>query len=100
MSAIYDTVPVSHRRDRFACADDHMTTGEWMWSLFLAGIPVVGLIALFIWAFGSSAKISKRSFARAVLLWAAIGVAASVVVAILAGGSLGILTNFAANYIR
>lgn len=97
MSAIYDTVPVSRR---IACADDHMTTGEWMWSLFLAGIPVIGLIALFVWAFGSSAKVSKRSFARAALLWAAIGVAVSVVTAILAGGSLSVLTNFAAMNLR
>lgn len=99
MSAIYDTVPVS-RHERIACADDHMTTGEWMWSLFLTGIPVVGLIAMFVWAFGSTAKVSKRSFARAALLWAAIGVAVSVVVAILTGGSLAMLTNFATTNLR
>ncbi len=92
MSAYTDTAPAS-RREVMACADDHVSTAEWMWTLFLTGIPVVGLVLLFIWAFGGGAKVSKRSFARAALLWMAIGVAVSIVVSIIAGGSLMLLFN-------
>ena len=93
MSAYTDTAPVS-RREVMACADDHVSTGEWMWTLFLTGIPLVGLVLLFVWAFGGGAKVSKRSFARAALLWMGIGVVASIIVAIANGGSLDMLTSW------
>ena len=48
------------------------SVGSWMLTLFVAGIPVVGLIYLLVLAFGSSATPSKRNFARATLIWALI----------------------------
>ena len=91
MSAYTDIAPVT--RHEATCVDDHVSTAEWMWTLFLTGIPVVGLMLLFVWAFGGGAKVSKRSFARAALLWMAIGVAVSIVITIIAGGSLMMLFN-------
>jgi len=40
---------------------------EWFATLILLSIPLVNLIFLFIWAFGS--EISKRNFSRATLLY-------------------------------
>ena len=48
------------------------SVGAWMLTLFVAGIPVVGLIYLLVLAFGSGAAPSKHNFARATLIWALI----------------------------
>ena len=48
------------------------TVGSWMLTLFVCGIPMIGVIYLLVLAFGSSATPSKRNFARATLIWALI----------------------------
>lgn len=48
------------------------SVGAWMLTLFVCGIPVIGVIYLLVLAFGSSATPSKRNFARATLIWALI----------------------------
>ena len=45
------------------------SVGAWMLTLFVAGIPVVGLIYLLVLAFSSGSAPSKRNFARALLIW-------------------------------
>jgi heme/copper-type cytochrome/quinol oxidase subunit 2 len=47
---------------------------NWMMTQLLTAIPVIGLIMLFVWAFGGGAEISKRNWARATLLWAVISI--------------------------
>ena len=49
------------------------SVGAWMLTLFVAGIPVVGLIYLLVLAFSSGSAPSKRNFARALLIWEIIG---------------------------
>ncbi|OPH00230.1 hypothetical protein B2I21_02335 [Chryseobacterium mucoviscidosis] len=44
-----------------------------MLTLFLMMIPLVNIIMLFVWAFGDSNP-SKANYAKAALLWAAIGI--------------------------
>ena len=44
-------------------------TSEWFWTLLITAIPLVGLIMLFVWGFGSSASTSKANWAKATLLW-------------------------------
>ncbi len=48
------------------------SVGSWMLTLFVCGIPVIGVIYLLVLAFGSGAAPSKRNFARAALIWALI----------------------------
>ena len=48
------------------------SVGSWMLTLFVCGIPVIGVIYLLVLAFGSSAAPSKRNFARAALVWSLI----------------------------
>ena len=45
------------------------SVGSWMLTLFVCGIPVIGVIYLLVLAFGSGAAPSKRNFARAALIW-------------------------------
>ncbi|WP_458460702.1 hypothetical protein [Paenibacillus sp.] len=47
--------------------------GSWMLTLLLLAIPLVNIIMLFVWAFGNSNP-SKANYAKASLLWIAIGI--------------------------
>lgn len=60
-------------------ADGAVSVGDWMLSMLLVCIPIVGIVMLLVWAFGSSANLSKKNWARASLLWVLIGIALSVV---------------------
>lgn len=51
-----------------------LTTGQFMIMFLLQMIPIVGIVMLFIWAFGDG-NVNKRSYARAVLLYMAIATA-------------------------
>ncbi|MEK5039730.1 hypothetical protein [Sporosarcina sp. FSL K6-3457] len=68
-----------------------MTVGNWVVTLLLLAIPIVNLIMLFIWAFGD--KSAKTTFAKAYLIWTAIGLALAVIyivfVVVLLGATLG-----------
>ena len=46
---------------------------EWVWTLLIASIPLVGLIMLFVWAFSKAENPSKSNWAKALLLWMLIG---------------------------
>lgn len=52
--------------------NDEVSTGDWMLTIFLLMIPIVGIILLFVWAFGGGTKRSKANFAKASLIWLAI----------------------------
>ncbi len=48
--------------------------GDWMLTMLICVIPLVNIIMLFVWAFGSSTNPSKANWAKASLLWAVIGI--------------------------
>lgn len=64
--------------------------GDWMITLLITGIPVLGLIMLFVWAFSKGKNPSKRNWARANLIWIAIS---TVLVIILFGSILTFLSS-------
>lgn len=64
--------------------------GDWMITLLITGIPVLGLIMLFVWAFSKGENPSKRNWARANLIWIAIS---TVLVIILFGSILTFLSS-------
>ncbi|MBT3393924.1 MAG: hypothetical protein HN411_02290 [Waddliaceae bacterium] len=51
-----------------------MTVWNWIVTWFIMAIPVVNLIMLFVWAFSKKTKISKSTWAKALLLLALIGI--------------------------
>ena len=55
------------------------SVGSWMLTLFVCGIPVIGVIYLLVLAFGSGTAPSKRNFARAALIWTLIALVVTVV---------------------
>jgi len=66
--------------------DQTVSLGDWILTMILSGIPLVGLIMLFVWAFGGGAKASKQNYARAVLIMAVIGIILGVLSSILFAG--------------
>ena len=55
------------------------SVGSWMLTLFVSGIPIIGVIYLLVLAFGSGAAPSKRNFARAALIWTLIALVVTVI---------------------
>ncbi|MGD8306219.1 MAG: hypothetical protein PVF17_06165 [Ignavibacteria bacterium] len=51
-----------------------MTIGEWIITFIITYIPLVGLIMLFVWAFGDGSHPSKKTWAQASLIMMVIGI--------------------------
>lgn len=59
-----------------------VTVGEWLLTYLILAIPLIGIIMLFVWAFGSDVKPSKKSFAQANLIFAAIFIGLAILLSI------------------
>ena len=47
----------------------HMSVGNWFWTIFISGIPLIGIIMLFVWGFSSDTHLGKKNWAKAMLLF-------------------------------
>jgi hypothetical protein len=56
-----------------------VTLGDWMITLLITFIPLVGFIMLFVWAFGGGTHPSKKTWAQATLIWFAIGIILTII---------------------
>jgi hypothetical protein len=50
-----------------------LTVKDWIITILITAIPLVGFIMLFVWAFGSNENPNKSNWAKASLIWVAIG---------------------------
>ena len=57
-----------------APAAKEMTVGEWVLTIFLSGLGMIGLVLLFVWGFSNDTPTPKKNYARAMLIWQAIAV--------------------------
>lgn len=53
---------------------NEVSVGDWVITILIASLPLIGLIMLFVWAFGDAANPSKKNWAIATLIWFAIGI--------------------------
>ena len=53
-------------------SNEVMSVKDWFITLFITGIPLVGLIMLFVWAFGGGANITKQNYAKGALILVAL----------------------------
>jgi len=51
-----------------------VSVGDWVLTIFISGLPLIGLIMLFVWGFGSDTPVNKANWAKATLIWYAIGI--------------------------
>ena len=57
-----------------------MSVGDWFITILITAIPLVGIIMLFIWAFSTDTNINKANWAKATLIWYAIGIVMAVLI--------------------
>ena len=66
-----------------------MSIGDWMITILLTFIPLVGFIMLIVWAAGGSpTKPSRKNWAIAQLIWAAILIGITILFSVIIGGSI------------
>lgn len=61
-----------------------MSLGDWIITMIVLAIPIVGFVMLFVWGFSSSANPNKSNFCKAALIFYLI----SLVLAVLFWGSI------------
>lgn len=87
----FDSIPVQR---------DTENLGSWVVVVLLTLIPLVNIIYLLVLAFGAGTSVAKRNFARASLIWMAVGIALSIVLGILiAVAGLSVFAELANNYL-
>lgn len=52
-----------------------VSVSDWFVTVLIASIPIIGLIMLFVWAFGGGSNENKENWAKANLLWYAVALA-------------------------
>lgn len=60
-------------------------TREWIITILITAIPLVGFIMLFVWGFGGNTNQNKANWAKATLLWIAIGISFYILFALFFG---------------
>jgi hypothetical protein len=67
-------VYTEERRESGVSASNYpVSTGDWFITILITAIPVVGIVMLFVWAFGGGVNANKANWAKATLLWMLIG---------------------------
>ena len=61
------------------------SVGSWMLTMFLAAIPLFGLIYLLMLAFGDGRSVARKNWARAALIWMVIGIVLSILLSAVLG---------------
>lgn len=62
-------------------------TTDWIITFIILMIPIVNIIMLFVWAFGSGTEPSKANFAKASLVFFAISIALYLILGVVVGVS-------------
>ncbi len=73
---------------------NEVSFGEWFLTIFLTAIPLVGIVLLFVWAFGSTTNPSKANWAKASLAWAAIGIVIYLIIFVVILGIMGTASRY------
>ncbi|MET0959853.1 MAG: hypothetical protein ABWX58_05960 [Psychrobacillus psychrotolerans] len=58
--------------DNLEKTSNEMSVGDWLITMLILIIPIVNIVMLFIWGFGNPDP--RRNYARASLIWMAIGI--------------------------
>jgi len=58
---------------------NRISIGDWLITVFVASLPLVGLIMLFVWAFSDNVPETKANWAKATLLLALLFIVLGVV---------------------
>lgn len=70
-----------------------MSVGEWVITMILLAIPVVGLVMLIYWIVSSTGNINRRNYCLASLIIAAIIIGIGIIIAVFFGGMAAIMSH-------
>lgn len=59
-----------YKRQGARSANEGMSIKQWLGTFFIMLIPVVNIIAFFVWLFGGGKNRTRINFVRASLIWA------------------------------
>ncbi len=68
--------------------EEPVSVGDWLITYLLMIVPFVNLIMLIVWAVSSETKKSKQNWARASLIWMAIGIVIYILIIVLFGAAI------------
>lgn len=71
---------------------ENMTVGQWVLTVFLSSLGIIGVILLFVWAFSDTPQ-PKKNFARGMLIWYAIVLGLSILYCIALFSCMGSVIN-------
>lgn len=60
-----------------------LSVGDWIITFIILAIPIVNIIAVFVWALSSTTQPSKKSYAQALIVVAIFCIALSIIFALL-----------------
>jgi len=76
-----------------------MTVGQYILMFIVLAIPLVNIIMLFVWAFGSNVNLNRKNYCRAALIMALIGIVLGIFLSIAMGSVLaGIFSGLGSGY--
>ncbi len=61
--------------------NETMSVGDWVLTLIITAIPLIGIIMLFVWSFGGNTPKVKSNWAKATLIIALIAIVLSFIFA-------------------
>ena len=50
-------------------SEQSMSIGDWLITFLICAIPIIGIIMMFLWAFGNTNSKSKKTWAQAALIF-------------------------------
>lgn len=65
-----------------------ISVGDWVVTILVTALPIIGIVMLFVWGFGSGTPVSKANYAKAALIWLAISIVLSFLIFALFGTAL------------
>lgn len=65
-----------------------VSLGDWILTLIVLAIPIVGLVMMFVWGFSSGTHPSKRNYCRALLIFLLIAIILWILFMMLFGATL------------
>lgn len=65
-----------------------VSVGDWVVTILVTALPIIGIVMLFVWGFGSGTPVSKANYAKAALIWLAISIVLSFLIFAVFGTAL------------
>ncbi len=72
--------PQNFNSGNYSAPAEEMSVGQWVLTIFLSGLGIIGIILLFVWAFGSDNNTARKNYARAMLIWEAIALGLIIII--------------------